>query len=546
MQSSLLSAAVVAALAVSAVSFAGDIRTSSPVLRAQAALNGATATRLLKRDAADRLVVRDTVAGRKGMEHVRFERTYRGLPVIGGGGVMHLKNGNPVSASQNLKSGARPASIVPSITSSRAITEAGTRFGTAFTGKPSARLVVYARGGIAPKLAYEVRYTGFKRDQTETDMSYIIDAHSARLLDKWDTVHTAKPGPDGNGCASGTAAVGTGNSLFVGQVELDTTKCGTNYRLTDATRGGGYTHNMANRTAGLGTPFVDTDNVWGNGANTSSQTVAVDAHFGVATTWDYFQQEHGRSGIANDGKGALSRVHYGRNYANASWSDACFCMTFGDGNGSSVKPLVVLDVAGHEMSHGVTSRSADLIYSGESGGLNEGTSDIFGTLVEYFADDEADPGDYLIGEGIYRQNPNQPYTTALRYMFKPSLDGASADCYDASVGGMDVHYSSGVANHFFYLLAEGAVVPEGWGAGTGADLAADDIVCDGNTSLAGIGREDAGKIWYLALTGYMQEDTDYAGARVATLDAATELFGASSTQYAAVAAAWDAVAVAAE
>ena len=539
MQSSLLSAAVAAALALSAVAFAGDITSSSPALRAKALIDG-SASRLLKRDAADNFIAKGVVTDRNGNTHTRFARTYRGLPVIGGSVVVHEK-GSKVSVTQSLKSTARPA-LTARIDQKRAITEAGTRFGTAFSAAPSARQVIYARGGGVPQLAYEVRYQGFKRDQTPTDMRYIVSANTGKILDRWDTVHTAKPGPDGPKCANPTAAVGTGDALYLGEVELGTTHCSNGYQLTDATRGGGYTTNMGNRTAGMGTAFVDSDNVWGNGANTSSQTVAVDAHFGVSATWDYYDQVHGRSGIADDGNGALSRVHYGRSYANAFWSDACFCMTFGDGNGSSVRPLVELDVAGHEMSHGVTSRSAELLYSGDAGGLNESTSDIFGTMVEFFAADPADTPDYLVGELVFRQDPSLPYQTALRYMFKPSLDGLSADCYDSSVAGMDPHYSSGVGNHFFYLLAEGAVVPDGFGAGT-ADLTPDDLVCNGDTSLAGIGREAAERIWYVALTSYMTEDTTYPEARAATLSAATDLYGADSAEYAAVAATWDAVAV---
>lgn len=540
MQSSLLSAAVVSALALSAVAFAGDTRTSSSALRAQSMLDRAAG--LVRSDTADRFVVKDIVVDRQGQEHVRFARTYRGLPVIGGGIVLHSRNGAAQSATQTLKTLERPG-IVPTLDRSRAISAAGAHFGTGLSSAPSAQLVVYARGGIAPKLAYEVRYQGVKKDQTPTDMRYIVDAHSGKLLDKWDRIHTAKPGPDGPKCATPTPATGTGNALYVGEVELGTGECSNGFQLVDPTRGGGHTSNMGNRTVGMGTAFVDSDNAWGNGTNSSSQTVAVDAHFGVEKTWDYYLNIHGRSGIADDGKGALSRVHFGRNYANAFWSDACFCMTFGDGNGSSVKPLVELDVAGHEMSHGVTSRTADLIYSGESGGLNEATSDIFGTMVEYFANTPGDQPDYLVGELVFRQDPNLPYQTALRYMFKPSLDGQSPDCYSPDIGDIDVHYSSGVANHFFYLLAEGAVVPDGWGAGTGADLTPADLVCNGNTSLAGIGRQDAESIWYLALTGYMVEDTNYASARAATLSAATDLFGADSPQYAAAAAAWSAVSV---
>jgi Zn-dependent metalloprotease len=213
-------------------------------------------------------------------------------------------------------------------------------------------------------------------------------------------------------------------------------------------------------------------------------------------------------------------------------------MTFGDGdNGVTVNPLIALDVAGHEMSHGVTSRSADLVYSGESGGLNEANSDIMGTMVEYYANNPNDPGDYMIGEKVY---PNNPGYYALRYMFQPSLDGASPDCYSASLGSLDVHYSSGVANHFYYLLAEGAVVPAGFDA-FGVTQAT--LVCDGNTGIVGIGRDAASKIWYRALTVYMTSNTDYAGARDATEQAATDLYGAGSTQALAVSAAWNAVSV---
>ena len=330
---------------------------------------------------------------------------------------------------------------------------------------------------------------------------------------------------------------------MAGDVVLGTSKCGTTYQMVDMSRGGGATHNMAMKTSGMGTVFTGSTNVWGNNLLSNSQTIGADAHYGVATTWDYFKNVHGRNGIANDGKGAISRVHYGRNYQNAFWSDACFCMTFGDGdNGASIYPLVVIVVAGHEMSHGVTSRSAGLVYSGQSGGLNEATSDIFGTMVEYYANNANDPGDYVIGEKLFANNADMKQ--AIRWMFKPSLDGQSPDCYSSTIGNIDVHYSSGVANHFYYLLAEGAVVPAGFGAGSWANLTPASLVCNGNTSLVGIGRDKAGAIWYRALTTYMTSTTNYAAARTATLSAASDLYGGTgSAEYAAVAAAWAAVSV---
>jgi Zn-dependent metalloprotease len=273
----------------------------------------------------------------------------------------------------------------------------------------------------------------------------------------------------------------------------------------------------------------DANNIWGDGLLTNPQTIAVDAQYGAAQTWDYYKNVHNRNGIADNGQGAYSRVHYGRNYSNAFWSDSCFCMTYGDGDGKTFNPFDSLDVAGHEMSHGVTSRTANLTYSGESGGLNEGNSDIFGTMVELFANNANDTPDYLIGEELYKSG-----TKALRYMYKPSLDGASADCWYSGVGNLNVHYSSGVANHFYYLLAEGT-------NGSPTCAAGNTRVATGTGSFLGIGSAKAEKIWYRALTVYMTSSTNYAGARTATLNAATNLYGAASAERAAVAATWSAV-----
>ena len=539
-QMSLLSLAIASGLALAAIpaEAAGNLK-SAAISRANVLL-GANGTGIIRGAQGDVFAARDAIVDADGTEHVRFQRSYRGLPVIGGDFVMHSRNGQLRNVSQSLKTAARP-NLVPQFGRDEAIVEAGARFGSTFVGAPTSRMVVYARGA-SPVLAHEVVFNGIKADQTPTEMHYFVDARSGRILDQWDTVHTAKPGPGGSGCTGAIAAVGSGKSLTAGTVVLNTTKCGTSFQLVDMTRGGGATHNMSMKTSGLGAVFTGTTNIWGNFLVSNAQTVAADAHYGVAVTWDYFKNMHGRLGIANDGVGALTRVHYGRNYANAFWSDGCFCMTFGDGdNGATILPLVAIDIAGHEMSHGVTSRTSNLIYSNESGGLNEATSDIFGTMVEYYANNANDPADYVVGEELFPNNANM--SQAIRWMFKPSLDGVSYDCYVPDIGSDDVHFSSGVANRFFYLLAEGAVVPAGFGAGSWANLSASSLVCNGNTSLAGIGRTAAGKIWYRALTVYMTSSTNYAQARTATLSAATDLYGNGSSQYNAVAAAWSAVSV---
>ena len=461
------------------------------------------------------LVATDTIVDPDGTEHVRFGRTYRGLRVIGGDLVVHGTAGGAfIGLSQTLAS---PLSLGTraSLTSQGAVRQAL----ATFAGRPAAsraELVIFARE--VPTLAYEVVVDGELDDQSPSELHVIVDAASAAILDSWDGVETA----------------GTGKGFFNGTVALETTAISGGYSLKDSTRGGQYTVDMKNKQTGNGALFTDADNTWGDFTLSNSQSVAVDAQYGTAMTWDYYQKVHHRNGIGNDFKGSYNRVHYGRNYNNAFWQDGCLCMTYGDGDGRTFNPFDSLDVAGHEMSHGVTSRTSNLTYSGESGGLNEGTSDIFGTMVEYYANNANDTPDYWIGERLYKSGTN-----ALRAMHKPSLDGASADCYYSGVGSLNVHYSSGVANHFFYLLAEGTAPASTPASPTCAS--GDSRVATGNGSLAGIGRSKAEQIWYKALTVYFTSNTNYAAARTATLTAAGDIYGAGSSEQNAVAAAWSAL-----
>ncbi|QSX77024.1 M4 family metallopeptidase [Agrilutibacter solisilvae] len=529
MQVRLISVAVLAALSTASV-LAANPADSSAALRAKGLLPAHRA--LLQQAAEDVLTVKNVVVDRDGTEHVRFTRSYRGLPVIGGDAVVHSRHGQLKSASLNLTSKLRPA-IVPQLSSQQAIIEAGAAFGTGFRGVPAAKLVVYARD-MAPTLAYEVVMKGTKRDQTPTEMHYFVDARNGKLLDGWDMVHSA-------------ASVGTGKTIGLGDVGITTDSTGSGFQMIDPSRGNGSTYdarNVAYTSAASGaTLFTDADNVWGNNANTDRASAAAEAHYGVAMTFDYYKNTHGRSGIFNDGKGVKSYVHTGTNWVNAVWYGNN--MYYGDGDGTTYQPLTVLDVAGHEMSHGVAQATSGLVYSKDSGGLNEANSDIFGTLVEFYANNANDPGDYLIGEKIYKSNPTG--TKALRVMFKQNIDGASYVCYPRRGFGTkpsdDPHYTSGVANRFFYLLAEGAVVPAGFGAGSSYNLTPASLVCNGNTAISGIGRAKAGAIWYRALDLYFTSTTTYPQARAATLKAATDLYGTGSAEYNAVAAARSAVSV---
>jgi Zn-dependent metalloprotease len=470
----------------------------------------------------DAFSIRDTfVDPVKGVTVARVERTYRGLPVIGGDAVQRFRGNSFQGLSQTLRTDVRP-DVRPTITADRAIVEAGVRFGTDFDGVPTARLVVYALRST-PTLAYEVVYSGTRADQTPTDMHYFVSARDGRVLDQWDNIHTA-------------TATGTARTLYVGNVPVTTNSITGGFELRDPTRGGTYTINgHTGRTSGM--IFTDTDNTWGNNTNADAASAAAEVHYGVGVTWDFYKNVLGRLGIANNGKGSYNRVHYGVNYGNAFWNDGCFCMTFGDGDGVNLGPLVNIDVAGHELSHGVTSRTAGLVYSGESGGLNESTSDIFGTMVEFYANNAADTPDYLIGEELFLANtPGSANQKALRYMFDPIRDTRSPNCYVATLGNLDVHFSSGVGNRFFYLLAEGS------GARTYSGVNHQVATCNAG-SVTGIGRDKAAKIWYRALSMYMTSGTNYAGAAVATISAASDLYGPASPERASVIAAWRAVSV---
>ncbi|MFG2223439.1 M4 family metallopeptidase [Streptomyces sp. NPDC048644] len=485
------------------------------LIRDAGAATSATAKQL-KLGAQEKLLVKDVSKDADGTTHTRYARTWAGLPVLGGDLVVHESKAGAVrSVTQPLRAKltvpTTTAKVTPSAAASKAVKSAQAQGSEKTKADQAPRKVVWAADGT-PRLAYETVVGGLQDDGTPNALHVITDATTGARIFQYQGIEN-----------------GIGNSEYSGKVTLGTSGSGSSYTLTDNGRGGHKTYNLNHGSFGTGTLFTDTDDTWGDGTPQNAQTAAVDAAYGAQETWDYYKNVHGRTGIRGDGVAAYSRVHYGNSYVNAFWDDSCFCMTYGDGSGNA-SPLTALDVAGHEMSHGVTAATAGLIYSGESGGLNEATSDIFGTAVEFYSNTAEDPGDYLIGEKIDINGDGTP----LRYMDKPSKDGASADYWSSSVGNKDVHYSSGVANHFFYLLSEGS------GAKDIGGVHYDSPTYD-NKPVPGIGRANAEKVWFKALSQYMSASTNYAAARTATLKAAADLFGQGSASYNTVANTWAAV-----
>ncbi|CAL9417320.1 M4 family metallopeptidase [Streptomyces sp. enrichment culture] len=463
--------------------------------------------------AKEKLVVRDVLKDRDGTVHVRYERTYDGLPVLGGDLVVQGdRAGEADKVVKATRTAVKPATTAAAVPAAKAEQQALSAAKAEKAKGPDVdrapRKVIWAADG-KPVVAYETVVGGLQHDGTPQELHVVTDATTGEKLYEWQAVQN-----------------GTGHTVYSGTVDLTTTRSGSTYNLTDGARGNHRTYNLNRGTSGTGTLFSGSDDVWGNGNPSNLESAAADAHYGAALTWDYYKNVHGRSGIRGDGVGAYSRVHYGNNYVNAFWSDSCFCMTYGDGAGNA-NPLTSIDVAAHEMTHGLTSNTAGLVYSGESGGLNEATSDIFGATVEFYANNSSDVGDYLIGEEIDINGDGTP----LRYMDKPSRDGKSKDAWYSGIGSIDVHYSSGPANHFFYLLSEGS------GTKTINGVTYDSPTSDG-LPVTGIGRAKAEKIWFRALTTKFTSTTNYAGARTGTLAAAGELYGTDSAEYKAVQDAW--------
>jgi thermolysin len=465
------------------------------------------------RDADTELVLRSAIQDDLNQTHIRLDQTYNGVPVFGGQIVTHLDSISVLDAGGRIFEGAR-IDTKASLPAAQAVKIAIDTLGYTgeFAHKPEAKLVVLPNqdGTSGATLTYEVELAVEDGTDATGHYKYFINANSGSVVWSYNDIDV-------------TAATGTGKSLYSGQVSIGTDYTNSTYYLRDLNRGSMLTYTMRNTTSS-GYYLTDADNIWGNSTNSDEDTAGVDAHFGAAKTWDYYYLVHGRRGINGSGYKMDSRVHYGVNYNNAFWNGSL--MTYGDGDGTRFTPLVSLDVVGHEITHGLTDFTADLIYSNESGAANESFSDIFGTAVEYYVGSVGGRApDYLIGEDIY--TPGTP-GDALRNMENPAAEGDPDHYSNRYTGTSDnggVHINSGIQNQAFYLLAQG---------GTNRTS---------GITVTGIGRAAAEKIFYRALTVKLFPSATFRDVRAACLSSAADLYGSTSTQYNATARAWTAVGV---
>jgi len=313
---------------------------------------------------------------------------------------------------------------------------------------------------------------------------------------------------------------GTAVTAYSGNQTIIADFTGSNYRLRETGRGNGIeTYNMQEGTDyGAAVDFTDGDNFWNN-VNANQDEVATDAHWGAEMSYDYLLNEHGWNSIDNNGFLLRSYVHYGSNYNNAFWDGQR--MTYGDGSGS-YNPFCALDIAGHEIAHGLMDYTANLVYSYESGALNESFSDIWGTAVEFYG--KFSQANWQIGEDI---------GVTLRDMSDPKAYG-DPDTYlgtNWATGPGDnggVHTNSGVQNFWFYLLTVG---------GTGTNDNGDSY------NIPALGLSVAGAIAFRNLSVYLSSNSQYSDARFYAIQSAIDIYGACSPEAVATTDAWYAVGV---
>ena len=476
-------------------------------------------------------VIKNIETDAKGMAHYRYQQTLHGIAIENADMLVHVANGK--IKSQNGKwIKDFPASLQtnPAISEANALNKALQSVGAKkykwelaseevflkqeqhnsnATFYPKATLVYYSgeRDVIPSALRLAYKFDVYAQEPVSRQLIF-VDAVNGKILGKRELIHE-------------TNATGSAQTAFSGTQTITTDFAGANYRLRETGRGAGVSVNTYNLQTGVnyGTAvdFTDADNNWNN-VNAAKDEYATDAHWGAEMTYDYYYQKFGRNSIDGLGMPLNSYVHYSTGYFNAFWDGNR--MTYGDGDAAhGNKPLTSLDVCGHEISHGVTQRTSNLVYSYESGAMNEGFSDIFGTAIEAFA--RPTNTDWLIGGDFYTirsmSNPNafnHPDTYMGTYWYSGSGDN----------GG--VHYNSGVLNHWFYLLTVG---------GSGIN--------DHGTpySVTGVGMDTAAAIAYALNTSYLTSTSDYNAARILGILAAENLYGVNSNAAIQTANAWTAV-----
>ncbi|MBG8552202.1 LpqB family beta-propeller domain-containing protein [Hymenobacter guriensis] len=473
-------------------------------------------------------VVRGMVRDELGQTHVRLQQRWQGLPVYGSEVIVHTNAaGQPqLFSGRYFASPAKLKIVTPALSGEVAAgtAEAALRAKTRVTGLseaarrlldyagPAKELIVYHTTPQAPPvLAWHITTRPSFKEQWES----FVDAGSGRVLEQYES-SCAADGPrtakaqDLNGVTRtiNTYQVGSGYYMLDGTQPMFNLGKST---MPDDPAGALLTldaNNSAPAKLNL-THVANSNNVW-------ALKAAVSAHYNASVACTYYRTTHGRNAIDGNGGTILSIVRLaeedGSGMDNAFWNGKL--IAYGEGNVGFRSLSGGLDVAGHEMTHGVVQSTANLEYKGQSGALNESMADVFGAMM--------DRDDWTIGEDVVLKSMFP--SGALRSLQDPHNGGTNlnsrgyqprtmAELYTGTEDNGGVHINSGIPNWAFYKFA------------------------------TAIGREHAEKVWYRALNTYLTRSSQFLDLRLGVIQAATDLYKASSPEVTAAKAAFDAVGI---
>jgi Zn-dependent metalloprotease len=374
-----------------------------------------------------------------GETHSRFQQTFNGYPVWGIQTMVSEKNGKVTKLHGAFIKGApNDVGNIPqkldalgalrTMQENHRARDAGAEW--KFINETYGTYVYFHKKSKKARLCYVVSYFADTEHGNPSQMIFFINAKNDKIIDSYDMLRYAwdGTGPGGNQ-KIGYYYYGTDYAKF--GVAVNGSTCTMNYADCRSV-------NLNHGTSGS-TPYSYTcyENTFKeiNGAYSPIN----DAQFFGQQIYNMYQDWYSTPVLPFQ---LMMRVHYSTNYENAFWNGSS--MTFGDGY-STFYPLVCLDVSAHEVAHGFTENNSNLTYSGQSGGINESYSDMAGEAAKYYM---RGTNDFMCGYDIFKSPSG-----ALRYLYDPPLDGNSIDHVNDYYSGMDVHYSSGVFNKAFYLLA---------------------------------------------------------------------------------------------
>ena len=487
-----------------------------------------------------------TITDEQGNAHVRLQQVFQGIPVYGGEVIAHTQNGSFALLNGRYYPTPRLASITPTLNANAAIQQVKNLIGPdkikanwtsaelkLIDGQPfEATLMVYhpKRELTAERLAWVVA----AHPNILTRTVYFLDANTGELIHHFDHVckldgghlhhsvkqehQTASLAETAENAPAATApwvlngpVTANGQDLFGINRTFGAYQIGSQFLLQDASKsmfnaaqsnmpndpvGAIVTLNAKNTSPEVPATF-DYDFVTAN-STTFNDKNAVSVHWNANVSFDYYKNTFGRNSIDGIGGSILAFynvVEDGASMENAFWNGVA--MWYGNG-GTTFKQLArSLDVGGHEMTHGVIEKTANLEYQDESGALNESFADVFGAMI--------DRDDWLIGEDVMQ--PGQSPTGALRSLQDPHNGSTSNDNfwqprvvseqYNGSENNGGVHINSGIPNWAFYKFASNAAV----------------------------GKDKAEKVYYKALNEYLVKSSQFVDARIAIIQAATDLYG---------------------